>query len=67
MAILITLGAQPCLLYTSQVFEKAVYQRAMKKAEQEGADYTDDCQLVEQLGVGVHPVSYTHLFGEIPF
>lgn len=39
---------------TPQVFEKAVYQRAMKKAEQEGADYTDDCQLVEQLGVGVH-------------
>ena len=27
---------------TPQVFEKAVYQRAMKKAEQEGADYTDD-------------------------
>ena len=26
----------------------------MKKAEQEGADYTDDCQLVEQLGVVVH-------------
>ena len=39
---------------TPQVFEKAVYQRAMRKAEQEGADYTDDCQLVEQLGVGVH-------------
>lgn len=39
---------------TPQVFEKTVYQRAMEKALQEQADYTDDCQLVEQLGMKVH-------------
>lgn len=39
---------------TPQVFEKTVYQRAMEKAEQDQADYTDDCQLIEQLGVKVH-------------
>lgn len=39
---------------TPQVFEKEVYQRAMEKAQQDQADYTDDCQLIEQLGVKVH-------------
>ena len=26
----------------------------MEKAQQDQADYTDDCQLIEQLGVKVH-------------
>lgn len=39
---------------TPQVFEKTIYQQAMEKARSEQADYTDDCQLVEQLGMKVH-------------
>lgn len=39
---------------TPQVFEKNIYHQAMEKAKEEKADYTDDCQLVEQLGMKVH-------------
>lgn len=38
---------------TPQVFERGLYLQALRQAEQEGADYTDDCQLVEHMG---HPV-----------
>jgi 2-C-methyl-D-erythritol 4-phosphate cytidylyltransferase len=39
---------------TPQVFERALYERALEQARRDGADYTDDCQLVERLGVRVH-------------
>lgn len=39
---------------TPQVFEKALYLRAMEQALRERMDYTDDCQLVERLGMPVH-------------
>lgn len=48
---------------TPQVFERDVYLRALAQAQKEGADYTDDCQLVEHLGNKVHlcPGEYTNL------
>jgi len=39
---------------TPQVFERELYNRAMKQAEEQAADYTDDCQLMEHIGVKVH-------------
>ena len=39
---------------TPQVFEKTSYSSAVKQAIQQEADYTDDCQLMEQLGNQVH-------------
>lgn len=39
---------------TPQVFELGLYRRALKQAREDGADLTDDCQLVERLGVSVH-------------
>lgn len=39
---------------TPQVFEKTNYMHAMELAVAQGQDYTDDCQLMEQLGVSVH-------------
>ncbi|MBW7573609.1 2-C-methyl-D-erythritol 4-phosphate cytidylyltransferase [Caproiciproducens faecalis] len=39
---------------TPQVFERGLYLRAMKQADKDGGDYTDDCQLVEHIGVKVH-------------
>ena len=39
---------------TPQVFQKEVYFQALKTARQTGAEYTDDCQLVEQVGIPVH-------------
>lgn len=39
---------------TPQVFERKLYERAMESALREQADYTDDCQLVEKLGIKVH-------------
>lgn len=35
---------------TPQVFERALYWQAMEKAQREGRQYTDDCQLIEALG-----------------
>ncbi len=42
------------LTQTPQVFEKKLYLSAMNKAVEDGKDYTDDCQLVESIGVKVH-------------
>ena len=39
------------LIQTPQIFDFAIYKQALKKAEEEGRDYTDDCQLVENIGV----------------
>jgi 2-C-methyl-D-erythritol 4-phosphate cytidylyltransferase len=39
---------------TPQVFEKSMFVAAMSKAIEDGADYTDDCQLAEHMGVSVH-------------
>ena len=39
------------LIQTPQIFDFATYKQALKKAEEEGRDYTDDCQLVENSGV----------------
>ncbi len=39
---------------TPQVFERAAYERALRRAESEGEDYTDDCQLFEHMGRRVH-------------
>ena len=41
-------------IQTPQVFEKIGYQQAMQQARKEGADYTDDCQLMEHCGRNVH-------------
>lgn len=41
-------------IYTPQVFRLDLYKQAMQKAEQDGKDYTDDCQLVEALGERVY-------------
>ena len=39
---------------TPQVFRRELYENAMRRAEAEGVDYTDDCQLLEHAGVKVH-------------
>ena len=39
------------LIQTPQIFDFATYKQALKKAEEEGRDYTDDCQLVANIGV----------------
>lgn len=41
---------------TPQVFEAGLYRRALKQAEIDGVDLTDDCQLVERLGESVRLV-----------
>ncbi len=48
---------------TPQVFEKKLYQEAMKMAQEQHLDCTDDCQLVERLGERVHlcPGDYHNL------
>lgn len=48
---------------TPQVFEKSLYQNAMQRALEEQAEYTDDCQLVENMGSRVHLCmgSYTNI------
>lgn len=48
---------------TPQVFRRSVYFSALEQAEKDGAEYTDDCQLVEHLGVPVHlcPGSYENI------
>lgn len=38
---------------TPQVFRRPLYEQAMAYAQQQGKDYTDDCQLVEALGTRV--------------
>lgn len=39
---------------TPQVFQKDIYLKALDAAKQTGADYTDDCQLLEKAGFPVH-------------
>ncbi len=39
---------------TPQVFERRLYLKAAEQAHSDGADYTDDCQLVEYAGERVH-------------
>lgn len=39
---------------TPQVFQKELYCRAAKLAAENSEDYTDDCQLIEAMGIGVH-------------
>ncbi len=41
---------------TPQVFERELYRRAVRFASEKGLDFTDDCQLVEQLGSRVYLV-----------
>lgn len=38
------------VVQTPQAFEAALYREAIRKAEESGADYTDDCQLIEGIG-----------------
>ena len=38
---------------TPQVFRLSLYRQAMQLAAEQGRDYTDDCQLVEALGIPV--------------
>lgn len=42
-------------IQTPQIFDFELYKKALEKAQEEGADYTDDCQLIEHIGgkVGV--------------
>ena len=42
------------LIQTPQVFNKHAYIEAFEKAEREGLDLTDDCQLIEAAGGTVH-------------
>lgn len=46
---------------TPQVFERNLYLDALKRAVQEGRDYTDDCQLAEAAGYPV--VSSNRIMG----
>ncbi len=50
-------------IQTPQVFTKALYLAAMDASVRTGADYTDDCQMVENIGEQVHIVkgSYSNL------
>jgi 2-C-methyl-D-erythritol 4-phosphate cytidylyltransferase len=41
------------LTQTPQVFRRVKYAEAVKLARQQGKDYTDDCQLMEALGIAV--------------
>ncbi len=39
------------LIQTPQIFEFNTYKKALEAAQKDGKDYTDDCQLVENIGV----------------
>lgn len=39
------------LIQTPQIFEFNTYKNALEAAQKDGKDYTDDCQLVEYIGV----------------
>ncbi len=43
-------------IQTPQIFDFNTYKTALDKAKNEGKDYTDDCQLVENLGLKVSAV-----------
>ncbi|RPF48694.1 2-C-methyl-D-erythritol 4-phosphate cytidylyltransferase [Hydrogenoanaerobacterium saccharovorans] len=44
---------------TPQIFEISLYKQAMQQADENGTDFTDDCQLVESIGHKVY-VSHGH-------
>lgn len=48
---------------TPQIFDFVLYKNAMKKADEQGLDFTDDCQLVELCGGKVKMVegSYSNI------
>ncbi len=43
-------------IQTPQIFDFGLYEEALKKAQADSKDYTDDCQLVENLGTKVYAV-----------
>ena len=43
-------------IQTPQIFDCGLYKEALKKAQADSKDYTDDCQLVENLGTKVYAV-----------
>lgn len=43
-------------IQTPQIFNFGLYKKAIAQAEKEGRDYTDDCQLVENIGQKVFAV-----------
>ena len=43
-------------IQTPQIFDFALYKKALEKAKAENEDYTDDCRLVEKLGAKVYAV-----------
>ncbi|MDE7124145.1 MAG: 2-C-methyl-D-erythritol 4-phosphate cytidylyltransferase [Eubacterium sp.] len=43
-------------IQTPQIFDFVLYKEALKKAQADSMDYTDDCQLVENLGTKVYAV-----------
>ena len=43
-------------IQTPQIFDFVLYKEALKKAQADSKDYTDDCQLVENLGTKVYAV-----------
>ncbi len=43
-------------IQTPQIFDFDTYKSAIEKAKEDGKDYTDDCQLVENLGLKVTAV-----------
>ena len=43
-------------IQTPQIFDFSLYKEALKKAQEDGEDYTDDCRLVEKLGAKVYAV-----------
>ncbi|MGI6403764.1 MAG: 2-C-methyl-D-erythritol 4-phosphate cytidylyltransferase [Oscillospiraceae bacterium] len=55
-------------IQTPQVFEAHLYRAAMTRAQREQQDYTDDCQLVEQMGHKVKVIlgDYSNLKITIP-
>lgn len=43
-------------IQTPQIFKFDLYKKALEAAEKQGRDYTDDCQLVENIGQKVYAV-----------
>lgn len=43
-------------IQTPQIFDFALYKKALEAAEEKGRDYTDDCQLIENIGAKVSVV-----------
>lgn len=48
---------------TPQIFDFELYKEALEKSKEDGKDFTDDCQLLEYIGVKVKMVagSYTNI------